>query len=300
MTPVNFNHLRCFLAVAREGGMTAASRRLGISQPTISKQVGDLEESMGVRLLRRSGRRLLLTETGRSVLAYAEEIFALAQEMSESVGARHAGKALRLHVGVSDVVPKLLTRLVLEPALQMQRDIRLTCREGKLEHLLADLSLGALDAVISDAPVPSSSSGRTYSRCVGGSSVGVFGRPELVARARGSFPDSLSEVPMLLPTQGAHLRRSIDVWLGARDIRPDIIGEFEDSALMKAFGEAGHGVFFAPMAVREQMKRQLGVELVAEVDEIIESIYVVTLERKIVHVGIEAIVERAQATLGQV
>lgn len=299
MERLNYNHLRCFWAVARDGSIAVACKRLGLTQPTISKQIGDLEEALDEPLFRRTGRRLVLTDVGRTVYAYAEDIFSLGQELLDVVRGYATGKPLRLHVGVSDVVPKLLTRLVLEPALRTERPVRLICREGKTDQLLAELALAGLDVVLTDAPLPPGSRIKAFNHKLGESPAGVFGSPELVARSKRRFPQSLNGAPMLLPTENTLLRRSIDIWLERNELRPQVIAEFEDSALLKAFAQGGHGLFFAPVAVENLISEQLDVRLLRQVDDITESLYAVTVERRIAHPDVTTIVEAARSALAQ-
>lgn len=297
MERLNFNHLRCFWAVAREGSIVAACRTLGLTQPTISKQIGDLEDELGEELFRRVGRRLVLTDVGRTVYAYADDIFSLGQELTDAVRGQVTGRPLRMMVGVSDVVPKLLTRMTLEPAMKLEQRIRLTCREGKTEQLLADLALAGLDMVLTDAPMPAGSRIKAYSHRLGASTVAVFAPPSLTTRYRRKFPASLDGAPMLLPTDNTALRRSIDAWLERTNVRPEIVAEFEDSALLKAFAEGEHGLFFAPSVVEDSVQRQFGVRTVAHIDEITEHLFAVTMERKIRHPGVAAVVDSARESL---
>lgn len=294
---LNFNHLRCFWSVAKEGSVTRAGRLLGLTQPTISKQISDLEDSVGEPLFDRVGRRLVLTNLGRTVYAYADDIFSLGQELMDSVRGHVTGRPARLHVGVSDMVPKSLTRLVLEPALGGEAPARLVCREGKTDHLLADLAISGLDVVITDAPLPPHARVRAFNHLLGKSPVGVYGVAELAGKYRDDFPQSLDGAPMLLPTEDAVLRRSIDEWLAKRGVTPLIVAEFDDTALLKAFAEGGHGLFFAPTAVHVQLETQFRARLVGPVDDVAEHLYAVTIERRIVHPGIVSIVEGARERL---
>lgn len=297
MERLNHNHLRCFWAVAREGSIAGACRRLGLSQPTISKQVGDLEDELGAALFRRVGRRLVLTDLGRTVLAYADDIFAASQELLEVVRGRASGRPVRLHVGVSDVVPKLLSRLVIEPALGIGSPVRLVCREGKAEQLIAELALGGLDVVITDVPPPAGSRFRVHCHDLGDSDVGVYGAPALAARHRRRFPSSLEGAPMLLPTESTALRRSIDAWLGRLGVRPEVVGEFDDSALIKSFAEAGHGMFLAPTALERHIRERYGVRLVGLAEGVREGVHAITAERRVTHPGVAAMLRSASGLL---
>lgn len=294
---INFNHLRCFWAAAREGSISAAGKKLGLTQPTISKQIGELEDAFDQALFRRVGRRLVLTDVGRLVYTYADDIFALGQELLGAVHGRAPGRPIRLHIGVSDVVPKLLTRLVLEPALQTNQEIRLLCSEGKTEQLLADLALGGLDAVLTDAPLPPGTSIKVFNHKLGESDVDVFGSRDLVHRYRRGFPRSLNGAPLLLPTAGTALRRSIDGWLEQQGTEPRIVAEFQDSALLKSFAKAGHGLFFAPAAVERSIREQYDIRLVGRTNAVSEQLFMVTVERRITNPGVSAIVEAARDAL---
>ncbi|MEM0983611.1 MAG: LysR family transcriptional regulator [Planctomycetota bacterium] len=295
---LNFNHLRCFWAVAKEGSVSKACTLLGLTQPTISKQIGDLEDSLGESLFDRTGRRLVPTNLGRTVFAYADDIFSLGQELMDAVRGQATNRPLRLHVGISDLVPKLLTRLVLEPALDMDRSVRLICTEGKTDRLLADLALSGLDMVLTDAPLPPGSRIKAFNHKLGESSLTLFGTTDLADRTRDGFPGSLDGIPMMLPTSNAAIRREIDTWLQTNMLRPKVIAEIEDSALLKSFGEAGRGVFFAPTIVGQSVCSQFGVEVIAEVPQIREPLYAVTVERRTSNDGITAIIERAKEVVG--
>ena len=293
MHALNFNHLRCFWAVAKQGSVRGACGTLGLTQPTISKQVGDLEDALGEQLFDRTGRRLVLTNLGRVVYAYADDIFTMGQELLNAVRGQSTGRPLTLHVGVSDVVPKLLTRAVLEPTLTLDQPVRLVCHEGKTERLLADLAMSGLDVVLTDAPLPPGSRIRAFNHTLLESPIGVYGKPPLTAGLRERFPRSLDGAPVILPTDSSVLRRSIDRWLQDSNVHPRIIAEIEDSALTKSFAEAGHGLFFAPTVVGEQIGTQIGARLLAEVPGLTETLYAVTVERRVTHPAVTAIIEHA-------
>ena len=297
MDRLNFNHLRCFWAVARDGSVAAACRRLGLTQPTISKQISDLEDAFDATLFRRVGRRLLLTDIGRTVYAYADDIFALGQELRDAVRGQPTSKPALLYVGVSDVAPKLLTRLVLEPALRMEPPARLICREGKTEALLADLALSGLDAVLTDSPLPSGSRIKAFNHKLGGSQISVYGVPRVAEGRRAGFPESLDGAPLLLPTGNTTLRRSLDAWFERHGVRPSVVAEFEDSALLKTFAAAGHGLFAAPTVIADAIESQFGVVRLGELEGVTETLYIVTVERRIGHPAVQAVVEAARAAL---
>lgn len=298
MDRLNFNHLRCFWAVAKFGSIKAACHKLAVKQPTVSKQIGDLEEAFGAELFRRTGRRLVLTEAGRTVESYAEDIFTLGEELERVMHGHASGRATRLVIGVSDVVPKLLTRLVLEPALRAEQPVHMLCREGKADRLIAALALSELDAVLTDAPPPRAPRVRVHHHVLRSSPVGLFGTRALAEQVGPGFPTSLDGAPLLLPLQTSALRQSIDAWIEENDVHPTVVAEFEDSALLKAFGEAGHGLFFAPLAVQDELERRMGVRLVERLDEITETIYLVTMDRRVVHPGLTAILQAAKESPG--
>lgn len=294
---LNYHHLLYFWTVAREGSLAAASARLHLAQSTVSGQIRSLEESLGEKLFVRSGRRLVLTEMGRVVFRYAEEIFTLGRELRDAVQGRPVGRPLSLVVGVADVVPKLVARRLLEPALRLSEPIRLVCREDKPERLLAQLAVHELDVVLSDGPVDPSISVRAFSHLLGDCGVAFFAKPKLAAVHARRFPMSLDGAPMLLPTENTALRRSLDQWFAARGIRPSVVGEFEDSALLKVFGQTGLGIFPAPSVIAAEVQRQYQVRLVGRVDDVRERFYAISVERKLKHPAVIAISEEARHVL---
>lgn len=291
---LNYHHLLYFWTVAREGSIAKASEQLRLAQPTISGQIRALEDAFGQKLFARKGRGLVLTEFGRTVYRHADEIFRLGGELMEVVKGRPSGQPLRLAVGIADVMPKLVTYRLLEPALQMPEPVRIVCREDKPERLLADLAVYALDIVLADAPVPPSVKVKAYNHLLGECGVAVFATPDLAQRCRRKFPQSLNDVPMLLPAEGTALRRALDQWLDAQDIHPTVVGEFEDSALMKTFGQAGAGVFVSPNVIESELRSQYGVRVVGRIDEVRERFYAISVDRKLKHPAVIAISETAR------
>jgi LysR family transcriptional regulator, transcriptional activator of nhaA len=294
---LNYHHLLYFWVVAREGGLLPASKILRLSHPTISSQVHALEERLGEKLFTRVGRRLVLTDVGRVVYKYADEIFSLGGELLDTLKGRPTGRPARLNVGVVDVVPKMIVRRLLEPALALPEPVHLVCHEDSYEKLLADLSLHTLDVVLADAPVPPGSHVRAYSHLLGECGVDFFATPAVAAAHRRHFPRSLDGAPLLLPIEGTVLRRALDHWLDASAIRPRIVAEFEDSALLKAFGADGAGIFPAPAAVEREVRRQYGVERVGRVKTIRERFYAISVERRIKNPAIVAIGDAARNRL---
>ena len=297
MDSLNYHHLRYFWVVAREGGLVPAGKVLRLSHPTLSAQIHSLEEQLGERLFSKVGRKLALTEVGRVVFRYADEIFNLGREMVDTVEGRDTGQALRLNVGVVDVVPKLVVRELLHPALELTTPVRLICREGSYEELLADLSLHAIDIMIADAPIPAGSNVRAFTHLLGETGASFFGTRPLVQRYRRGFPQSLDGAPMLLPLENLTLRRSLNQWFARHDIKPRVVAEFEDSALLTVFGANGSGVFAAPSVVEDEVMAQYGVQVLGRVPEIRERYYAISAERRLKHPAVLAISELARAEL---
>ncbi len=294
---LNYHHLLYFWHVAREGSLARAAQQLRLAQSTVSGQISALEAAMGEKLFSRTGRRLVLTATGRVVFGYADEIFKLGRELGDAVQGRLVGKPLSLVVGVADVVPKLVARRLLEPALELGEPIRLICREDKPERLLAGLGVHDLDVVITDAPVGPSIRVRAYNHLLGECGVVFFATAKLGAAYRQGFPRSLDGAPVILPTENTTLRRSLDAWFTARGIRPRVVGEFEDSALLKVFGQGGMGLFPASSVIASEVERQYEVRPVGIVEEVRERFYAISVERKLKHPAVVAISQRARETM---
>lgn len=297
METLNYHHLLYFWVVAREGGLVAAGKVLRLSHPTISVQIHALEDRLGEKLLEKTGRRLTLTEMGKVVYRYAEEIFALGREMTEVVRGRTAGRPLRLDVGVADAVPKLVVRRLLQPALAMSEPVRLVCHEDSHEKLLARLALHELDIVISDAPIPPGSGVRVFDHLLGETSVTFFGTRALARVYRRGFPKSLDGAPVLLPLDNLTLRRSLDKWFDRNGVRPRVVAEFEDSALLKVFGADGVGLIAAPTVVAEEVAAQYGVERLGEAEEVRERFYAISAERRLKNPAAVAISSSARRDL---
>lgn len=294
---VNYHHLLYFWVVAREGGLVPAAKLLRLSHPTVSAQIHALENQLGEKLFVKTGRKLALTEMGRIVFRYADEIFTLGREMIDTVKGRSTGQPLRLDVGVVDVLPKLVIRRLLTPALELPERVRLSCQEDSYEKLLADLALHSLDIVISDAPVPPGSSVRAFNHLLGTSDVSFFGTEALTAEYKRGFPGSLDGAPMLLPFENTTLRRSLNQWFDRHDIKPRVVAEFEDSALLKVFGGDGYGLFPAATVVEKEVMAQYRVELLGRTREVKEQFYAISVERRLVHPAVVAISEAARKGL---
>ncbi len=291
---LNYHHLLYFFTVAREGGLARAGRVLRLSHSTLSGQIHTLEDQLGEKLFTRAGRKLALTEMGRVVYRYAEEIFALGTEMLDTVKGRPTGLPARLAVGIADVVPKGVVHRLLQPALEHPEEVRLVCRENSLGRLLADLSLYAFDVLIADAPVPTESAVRAFSHLLGESGVTFFATRKLADRTRRRFPASLDGAPMLLHTQNTSVRRSLDRWFDAHGIRPRVMAEFEDDALLTTVGADGLGLFPAPTIVEDEIVSQLDVVAVGRVEEIRLHYYALSIERRIRNPFVAAICEAAR------
>jgi LysR family transcriptional activator of nhaA len=293
---LNYHHLFYFWAVARAGSLARASAELRVGQPTLSTQLKLLEGELGQQLFERHGRRLALTDAGRLALRYAEDIFRTGRELQQALRGGPGGH-VRLQVGVVQVMPKLMAQQLLQPALSAVEGMQLDCREGTQEELLQALSLHELDLVLTDGPVPEGSRARTHSHLLGQSGVSFFAAGKRVEGLRRAFPRGLDGAPLLVPAEGSWLRRELDAWLQRHGLRPDVRGEFEDSALLKAFGAAGAGVFTAPTVIAEEVCRMYGVRRVGEADDLRERFYAVTVERRLRHPAVAALVESARERL---
>ncbi|MFN8641090.1 MAG: transcriptional activator NhaR [Candidatus Binatia bacterium] len=294
---LNYHHLLYFWTVARTGGVSAASAELRLAQPTISGQLRLLEDHVGAKLFHRVGRRLELTDVGRMVYRYADEIFTLGRELTDAIRGRPTGRPLRFAVGVADQLPKLIAYRLMEPALNLPESVRLVCQEDKTDRLLADLAVHALDLVLSDAPLSPTVNVRAFSHLLGECGTTIFGAKPLATRFRRGFPRSLDGAPFLMPTDNTVLRRSLDQWLAQQGLRPRIVSEFEDSALLKAFGERGVGLFAAPTAIEAEIRRQYGVQVVGRVEQVRERFYAISVERRLKHPAVVAISEAAREKL---
>lgn len=296
---LNYHHLLYFWVTVREGGVAKAARALHVSQPTISAQIGQLEKHFGDKLFHREGRTLRPTDLGRVVSSYAEQIFALGRELLDVTRGHAAGRPLRLLVGIADSVPKLIAYRVLAPAFGLAPGVRLTCREAERAALFAELSTHGLDMVLADAPLGPSARVRAFSHLLGECGVDVFATAALRKRLggpRARFPRLLHGAPMLLPLEGTALRRDLDAWFERHEVVPRVVGEFADSALIKAFGRGGEGVFFAPSAIAADLLEQ-GMQRLGTADQVRERYYAISVERKIKHPAVLAITSAARSDL---
>ncbi len=285
---LNYKQLHHFWSVARAGGIVRASERTGLAPQTLSGQIAALEASLGVTLFRRQGRRLALTETGRMVLDYAEEIFRLGSELEEALSSRATGRLLPFRVGVADVVPKAIAYVLLAPAMALAEPMRIVCRENKLNQLLGELAIHKLDVVLADSPLPTHMDVRGYSHRLGEAPIGFFATPTLAATLKGGFPAALDQAPLLLPGTEAAVRGPLLRWFEEHKLRPRIVGEFDDSALMKAFAEGGAGIFPSSTLIAPALQEQ-GLIALGTAGEVTESFYAISVERRLTHPAVRAI-----------
>jgi len=287
---LNYHHLLYFWTVVREGGVSRAAEKLRLAQPTVSAQVKLLEDMVGDKLFERQGRRLVLTEAGRLVYRYADEIFGIGRELLEAIKGRpSAGRPLPLTVGVANAVPKLIVHRLLQPALSGEQPIHLVCREDSTETLLGELATHALDVVIADVPAPPHIRVKVFSHLLGESDTSFFAAGPLATKLRRHFPRSLNDAPVFLPAPNTALRRAIDQWLETEDLHPRVVGEFDDSALMKTFGQAGQAAFPAPSAIEREVVRQYRVHPIGRVKAVRERYYAISAERRLKHPAVLAI-----------
>jgi LysR family transcriptional activator of nhaA len=295
---LNYHHLYYFWTVAKEGTISRACEKLRLAQPTISRQLAQLEENLDEQLFDRSGRTLELTETGRLVFEYADEIFPVGHELMEVLRGRPRGRPTRFLVGISDGIPKLVAFRILEPVLRMGVPVQLVCQEAGPEELLRKLSEHTLDMVLTDAPLSSAAyKTRAFNHQLGSCGATVFAAPRVARKLRRNFPHSLDGQPFLLPLPGSALRRSLDDWFDRNEVRPLIVGEFQDSALLKAFAQAGSGAFVGPSAIEAEIRNQYKVAAVGHVESIVERFYAISLERKVRHPAVLAVTEKARREL---
>jgi len=290
---LNYHHLFYFWTVARAGSIARASEELRLAPPTISNQLKTLEASLGLKVLERQGRRLVLTDAGRTVLRYADDIFRTGRELQRAVKGLPTGQQLRLVAGIVDVIPKRMAALLLQPAVDAHPDLVLVCREGPLLQLLGALAVHDLDVVIADVPASEDVKVKAFNHRLGDCGTTFFAAPRHAPLRKG-FPRSLEGAPLLMPAPGTALRRALDAWLAAEGLHPRIAGEFDDSALMKAFGARGLGVFPAPRVLEEEVKAQYGVQVVGRAEEVRETFYAITVERRLRHPAVVAVAETAR------
>ena len=294
---LNYHHLLYFWTVVQEGSVSKAAGKLRLSQPTVSAQVRLLERTLGQPLFARKGRVQVLTDVGRVVHLYADEIFSIGRELLETLESRPPGRGMQLTVGVANAVPKLLVYRLLRPVLKQPEPIRLVCREDNPEQLIGQLATYALDVVVANTPAPGYLPVKVFNHAVGESGTAFFAPAPLAARLRRRFPQSLQDVPMVLPTTNNPLRRALEEWFDREGVRPRIQAEFEDSALMNVFGQAVGCVFPAPAAIERDVSRHYGVRVAGRTDAVRERYYVISAERRLKHAGVVAMTTAARNQL---
>ncbi len=284
----------------REGSITAACKRLHLVPATVSSQIGKLEETLDGQLFTRVGRNLEPTDLGHHVFRYADEIFSIGRELMDSIDNLPLAGRIPLRIGIEDVLPKMVVRMLLEPVLKLPEPLRLICFEDKKKNLLAELSLHKLDAVLSDSPMGTDLSVKAYNHVLGECGVTFLAVNELADPLRPGFPHSLNGAPLLLPMEMTSLRGQLDLWFDSLNIKPIVIGEFNDSALLKAFGQKGDGVFATPSIIETEVEKQYQVQVVGRTDTVREKFYVISIERKIHHPAVELISQEASRSFATV
>ncbi len=297
MLHLNYNHLHYFWVVAKKGSIARASEVLFLTPQTISGQLRTLEETVGAKLFEKTGRRLTLTEMGRLVYRYADEIFCVGTELTDVLKGGLPGGTLSFTVGIAMVVPKLIAYRVLEPALHLDKPVRMVCHEAPLENLLADLAIHKLDLVLADSPVSPTLNVRAFNHLLGECGLTFFAAKANAHAYQKQFPKSLDSAPLLVPTSNSALRRALEQWFERQQLHLSIICEFEDSALMKVFGQSGAGVFTSPTAIESEVRQQYDVEIIGRTDSIRERFYVISAERKLKHPAVVEITDAARHKL---
>lgn len=297
MQSLNYKHLRYFWMVAKTGSIAKAAAQLHLTPQSVSGQLSEFADALGVELFRRAGRNLELTETGRRIVSYAEAIFSTGDELLELVRDKTLAATTSFRVGCADSVSKLIACQLVEPALKLSEPVKLICREGRLDTLIADLAVHRLDLVIADRPIPAHFSVRAYNHLLGESAMSAFATPALAARLNGDFPACLHDAPMLLPGEDFAIHQRLLRWLEHSGIHPRIVAEFDDSAMMKAFGHSGAGVFFAPTVIASHVCSQYSVVALGQVDSVVEQVYAISTERRMSHPATLAVSTNARDKL---
>lgn len=297
MAWLNYHHLLYFWTVARAGTIASASRELHLSQPTISTQLKTLEDSLGQKLFMRQGRRLVLTDVGRTAFRYADDIFRLGRELQEAVSRGSAGQGLRFVVGVADVIPKTVAERLLQPAFTAVKELQLEVHEESLPQLLGKLSLHELDVVLSDSPAPHDVKVRAFSHPLGESGTTFVASPVLAQSLKKGFPKNLTGAPFLMPLVGSALRKQLEQYFEANALTPRVVGEFEDSALLKVFGSRGLGIFATPTAIEGDVARKFDVMPLGRTDEVKHQFFAISVERRLRHPAVVAVAESARTNL---
>jgi LysR family transcriptional regulator, transcriptional activator of nhaA len=293
----NYHHLFYFWNVVRCGGVNTAARQLRISPPAISAQLGELQSDLGEPLFTRSGRKLVLTDMGRTVFDYADEIFTLGRELMDTVKNRPTGRPIRVDIGVVDVLPKMIAHWLIRPALQLRESIRIVCREATADQLIARLATLELDVILSDSPADPNLKARAYNHSLGDCGITFVGTPSVAMQVKGTFPGCLDGAPMLLPTDNTGFRRNLDYWFESKGVHPKILGEFEDYALLRAFGQAGTALFPVPSVFAKELIEQDKLRKIGKTNEVRTYFYAISSDRKLKHPAVVAICESAKQQL---
>lgn len=294
---LNYHHLHYFWRVVRAEGVTQAAKELHVSAPAVSAQLKELQDFLGEPLFSRTGRKLILTDMGRTVYDYADDIFSLGRELVDTVRNRPTGRPLRVDIGVADVLPKMIAQWLIAPALKLREEVRIVCREATSDQLIARLGTLELDVVLSDSPADPSRTVRAYNHLLGESGMAFVGMGGVLKRVKGAFPQCLTGLPMLLPTDNTAMRRDLDYWLEMHGIHPQVIGEFEDYALLRAFGQSGTAVFPVPTVFVRELRKQDRIVQLGSTKEVGLRFYAISAERKIKHPAVNAICESARRQL---
>jgi len=293
---LNYHHLRYFWTVAKEGSLARAAEKMRVAQPSISEQIHELEAALGEKLFRREGRNNKLTDAGQVVFGYCEEIFALGREMLNAVKQRPGAKTIRLCVGVADSFPKFVANEILKPVFSMPQTVHVICREGKMEDLLAQLAAHRLDIVLADEPASSSVKFKTFSHPLGTSDVIFCAEKKLAAKMKPGFPRSLHGAPALLPSENTALRRALEAWLRGQNLKPNVVAEFEDLALMKVMAAEGRGFIAIPTLAAADALKHYGFQIIGEASRCRVEFFAITSERRIEHPAVALITDKARQT----
>jgi len=294
MKQLNYNHLFYFYMVAKEGSIAKACKLLHLTPQTVSSQLATLEEYIGVHLFERAGRRLILNEQGKLVFNYAEDIFNLGSELLQNLEPSQRQQKMTFSVGITDVIPKVFAYDFLKPALDCDDNIKLVCREGELDHLLAELAINKLDVILSDCPIPPGRKIKAYNHKAIDCGLTFFIANNKLSDVRGDFPQCLHNQPFLMPGEQSSISMSLVSWLKDKSINVNVVAEFDDSALTKLFGQQGYGIFCTPSIVESYVLDSYQVSVIGRTDEIKEQLYLITGDRKMTHPALVAINDRQQ------
>lgn len=289
MSNLNYHHLEYFWEVARHRSVSRAARELGVSQPTVSAQIKSLEQALGTELFIRTGRDLVLTNLGQMVYEYACEIFTLGRELQQAVLTRQSNRSLQLRVGITDSMPKRVAHVLIRPAMGIGQPFQLFVKEDRHDRILSELASHQLDIVLGHEPAPSASAFKGKSFHLGESGVSFFAASDLARRIKGSFPQNLDQVPIYLPTPETTLRRLLEDWFAQENVRPRLVGEFSDNAMMETFGQGGAAVFPTLTLVENEVVRQFRVRVIGRTEQVRERFFAITSSRRLTHPGVQAI-----------